>query len=69
MGTDMIDDMASAVENAQVVLMLESKEYSQSPYCKMEALYAFKTKIQIIPIRVQRHYNPTGWLGTTTLLI
>jgi len=69
MGTDMIDDMASAVENAQVVLVLESKEYWQSPYCKMEALYAFKTQTTIIPIRIQRNYIPTGWLGTTTLLI
>jgi len=65
----MIDGIGSAVKNAQVVLILEAEECSRSPHCKMEALYAFKTKTYIILIRVQHHYHATGWLVTTTLLI
>lgn len=58
-----VETMAKAVEGAKVVLIFVSKSYKDSTFCKHEALYAFKKNKVIIPLKVQRGYEPDGWLG------
>ncbi|KAK7089218.1 uncharacterized protein [Littorina saxatilis] len=55
--------MAEAVEDSAVFLLCFSDDYIESQPCKQEAEYALKQKKFIIPLRLQRGYDPTGWLG------
>ena len=58
-----VETMAKAVEDSSVVLICVSERYMESPMCRAEANYAFKKKKDIIPLMMQRNYEPDGWLG------
>ncbi|XP_053407665.1 uncharacterized protein LOC123547444 [Mercenaria mercenaria] len=58
-----VDAMADAVENSKIVLVCMSRKYKNSPNCRAEANYAFQKKRQIIPLKMERGYEPDGWLG------
>ncbi|XP_033625418.1 uncharacterized protein LOC117288607 isoform X2 [Asterias rubens] len=55
--------MAEAVENAEVMLMCISERYKESPNCRTEAEYAYQRRKTIIPLMMDKHYQPNGWLG------
>ncbi|KAL3889424.1 hypothetical protein ACJMK2_001768 [Sinanodonta woodiana] len=55
--------MADGVERAHVVLICMSQKYKDSPNCRAEAEYAFKRGKIIIPLKMERGYEPDGWLG------
>lgn len=55
--------MADAVEKSAVVLLCMSRKYKDSPNCRTEAEYAYKLGKTLVPIRVERSYEPDGWLG------
>ncbi|KAJ7372095.1 hypothetical protein OS493_020519 [Desmophyllum pertusum] len=63
MGGSTLEAMAKAVENASVVLVCVSQRYKESPNCRSEAEYAYQLRKDIIPLMVQRNYQPDGWLG------
>ncbi|XP_052260659.1 uncharacterized protein LOC127864812 [Dreissena polymorpha] len=63
MGGSTLQAMASAVENAELVLMCMSQKYKNSPNCRAEAEYAFQKSKKIIPLKMERGYVPDGWLG------
>ena len=63
MGGSTLEAMAKAVENASVVLICVSERYKQSPNCRSEAEYAYQLRKDIIPLMMQRNYQPDGWLG------
>ncbi|KAL3855661.1 hypothetical protein ACJMK2_014868 [Sinanodonta woodiana] len=58
--------MASGVEAAHVVLVCMSQKYKDSPNCRLEAEYAHKLNKNIIPLKMERRYEPDGWLGILT---
>lgn len=58
-----LDAMSEAVENCTVFLMCYSAKYSQSENCKSEAEYARKRKKIIIPCKMEKGFDPSGWLG------
>ncbi|XP_052271259.1 uncharacterized protein LOC127871976 isoform X2 [Dreissena polymorpha] len=58
-----LEAMASAVENAELVLLCMSQKYKTSPNCRAEAEYAFKKNKEILPLKMERGYDPDGWLG------
>jgi hypothetical protein len=39
-----------------------SEEYRKSNYCRAEAHYAFQRQRKIVPVLLQKHYRPDGWL-------
>lgn len=55
--------MASAIENASVVLIAVNEEYSKSRYCRLEAEYATERNKSIIPMSMQNDFTAGGWLG------
>lgn len=55
--------MSAAVENCTVFLMCYSEKYSQSQNCQSEAEYAIKKKKIIVPCKMEKDYDPSGWLG------
>ncbi|XP_072032305.1 uncharacterized protein [Amphiura filiformis] len=63
MGGDLLGSMADAVENAAVVILCVSQKYKESSNCRGEASYAFQLKKPIIPVIVEKGYQPDGWLG------
>ncbi|KAL3889422.1 hypothetical protein ACJMK2_001766 [Sinanodonta woodiana] len=63
MGGSTLQAMAEAVELAHVVLICMSQKYKDSPNCRAEAEYAFQLKKKIIPLKMERSYQPDGWLG------
>lgn len=58
-----VDSMSHAVEGSVVVLICYSERYKQSQNCRMEANYALQRGVDIVPLMMQRNYNPDGWLG------
>ncbi|KAJ7380759.1 hypothetical protein OS493_007137 [Desmophyllum pertusum] len=63
MGGSTLESMASAVENASVVLVCVSQKYKESPNCRSEAEYTFQLHKDIIPLMMDHKYRPDGWLG------
>ena len=63
MGGSTLEAMAKAVENSSVVLVCVSQKYKESPNCRSEAEYAYQLRKDIIPLMMQRDYQPDGWLG------
>ncbi|CAF3006126.1 unnamed protein product, partial [Rotaria sp. Silwood2] len=54
--------MADIVGRSSIILFCFSNKYRQSNASRLEAEFAKKRKRKIIPIRVERYYEPTGWL-------
>lgn len=63
MSGSILDAMSAAVENCTVFLMCYSTGYSKSDNCKSEAEYAKKKKKIIVPCKIEKDYDPSGWLG------
>ncbi|XP_050391685.1 uncharacterized protein LOC126810559 [Patella vulgata] len=55
--------MAEAIEQAEVVLICMSRKYKDSPNCRAEGEYAHQRRKKIIPLILERGYQPDGWLG------
>ncbi|KAL3892326.1 hypothetical protein ACJMK2_004542 [Sinanodonta woodiana] len=63
MGGSTLQAMAEAVEHAHTILICMSQKYKDSPNCRAEAEYAFQLRKKIIPLKMERGYQPDGWLG------
>ncbi|XP_074660324.1 uncharacterized protein LOC141912817 [Tubulanus polymorphus] len=63
MGGSTLDSMAAAVQGSTSFLMCVSHKYKDSQNCRAEAQYAFTLGRRIIPLMMQPHYKPDGWLG------
>ncbi|CAF3388118.1 unnamed protein product [Rotaria sp. Silwood1] len=59
---NIMDAMAQAIEQSNIILICMSEQYRRSNYCRAEANYAFQRRIKIVPILLQQHYKPDGWL-------
>jgi hypothetical protein len=60
--------MAEGVENANVVVCFLTQKYQNSENCQQELQYTRSKNIPIVPVRLERDWKPTGWLGNTLLL-
>jgi hypothetical protein len=59
---NMMDAMAQAIERSRTVIICMSEQYRKSNYCRAEAYYAFQRQRKIVPVLLQKHYKPDGWL-------
>ena len=59
---NVMDSMAQAIESSPTVIICMSEEYRKSNYCRAEAHYAFQRQRKIVPVVLQKHYKPDGWL-------
>ena len=59
---NVMDAMAQAIEQSHTVIICMSEEYRKSNYCRAEAHYAFQRQRKIVPVLLQKHYRPDGWL-------
>jgi hypothetical protein len=59
---NIMDAMAQAIERSNTVIICMSEEYRKSNYCRAEAHYAFQRQLKIVPVLLQKHYKPDGWL-------
>jgi hypothetical protein len=59
---NVMDAMAQAIEQSKTVIICMSEDYRKSNYCRAEAHYAFQRQRKIIPVLLQKHYKPEGWL-------
>jgi hypothetical protein len=59
---NVMDAMAQAIERSRMVIICMSEQYRKSNYCRAEAHYAFQRQLKIVPILLQEHYQPDGWL-------
>lgn len=60
---NVMDAMAQAIEQSRAILICMSEHYQRSNFCRAEAQYAFQRKLKMIPILLQKHYKPNGWLS------
>ena len=63
MADDLVDSMASGIDQAKVVLLCFSEHYLQSNMCRTECKYMFYLGKPFVPINMEYRYKPTGWLG------
>ncbi|CAF1554760.1 unnamed protein product [Rotaria magnacalcarata] len=59
---NVMDAMAQAIEQSNAIIICMSEQYRRSNYCRAEASYAFQRRARIVPILLQEHYQPDGWL-------
>jgi hypothetical protein len=59
---NVMDAMAQAIERSNTIIICMSEQYRRSNYCRAEAHYAFQRRLKIVPILLQEHYQPDGWL-------
>ncbi|CAF1563995.1 unnamed protein product [Rotaria sp. Silwood1] len=59
---NVMDAMAQAIEQSHIIIICMSEQYRKSNYCRAEAHYAFQRQLKIVPILLQKHYKPDGWL-------
>ena len=61
---DLWEEISEAIENAQVILFLITKEYQTSKSCRQEVMYARDTlKKRFIPVYLKKDYVASSWLG------
>eukprot|EP00732_Lithocolla_globosa_P002246 Lithocolla_globosa_v1_NODE_1419_length_2591_cov_7.666009.p1 type:complete len:640 gc:universal NODE_1419_length_2591_cov_7.666009:2066-147(-) len=60
---DVMQAMANAVDEANLLLVFFSLEYKESANCQRELQYAVRQNKPIIYIQIQEEYRPDGWLG------
>ncbi|CAF3937458.1 unnamed protein product [Rotaria sordida] len=60
---NVMDAMAQAIEQSHAIIICMSEHYQRSNFCRAEAQYAFQRKLKMIPILLQKHYKPDGWLS------
>jgi hypothetical protein len=53
--------VATAVEQADVMLMCMSQKYKDSPNCRLEGEYCLKRRVEFVPLMMQHGFNPDGW--------
>jgi hypothetical protein len=58
-----LEAMASAVEGSTIVCICATRKYKNSPNCRAEAEYAYKLRRNVIPLIMEKGYDPDGWLG------
>ena len=59
---NVMDAMAQAIERSQTIIICMSEQYRRSNYCRAEAHYAFQRQLKLVPVVLQKHYKPDGWL-------
>ena len=59
---NVMDAMAQAIDRSQMIIICMSERYRRSDYCRAEAHYAFQRKLKLVPVLLQEHYQPDGWL-------
>ena len=61
---DLWEEIAEAIEKADVILFLMSKDYQDSKSCRQEVMYSKDSlKKRFIPIYTKKDFVATGWLG------
>lgn len=61
---DLWEEIGQAIEKADMVLLLMSKDYQDSKSCRQEVMYTKDSlKKKFIPIYVKKEFTATGWLG------
>lgn len=60
---NVIDAMAQAIEQSHAIIICMSEHYQRSNFCRAEAEYAFRQKLKMVPILLENHYKPSGWLS------
>ena len=59
---NVMDAMAQAIERSQTIIICMSEQYRRSNFCRAEAHYAFQRQLKLVPVLLQEHYKPDGWL-------
>ncbi|CAF1228996.1 unnamed protein product [Adineta ricciae] len=59
---NVMDAMTQAIEQSNAIVICMSEEYRRSNYCRAEAHYAFQRQLKMVPILLEKHYRPDGWL-------
>ncbi|CAF0761023.1 unnamed protein product [Adineta ricciae] len=59
---NVMDAMTQAIERSNMIVICMSEEYRRSNYCRAEAHYAFQRQLKMVPILLEKHYRPDGWL-------
>ncbi len=59
---NVMDAMAQAIDRSHTIIICMSENYQKSNFCRAEAQYAFQRQRKIVPVLLQQHYKPDGWL-------
>jgi len=59
---NVMDAMVQAIDRSHTIIICMSEHYRKSNFCRAEAHYAFQRQRKIVPVLLQQHYKPDGWL-------
>ncbi len=59
---NVMDAMVQAIDRSHTIIICMSEHYRKSNFCRAEAQYAFQRQRKIVPVLLQQHYKPDGWL-------
>ncbi|CAF1519055.1 unnamed protein product, partial [Didymodactylos carnosus] len=57
------EDVANAITQAKIILIIATQNYCASNSCRQEAIYAYTQGKIIIPLFLSRDYQPEKWLA------
>ncbi|CAF1476117.1 unnamed protein product, partial [Didymodactylos carnosus] len=63
MKANIYECMAEGVENAAAICCFMSPKYEKSENCQQELQFAKTKRVPIIPCKLQRNWEPSGWLA------
>ena len=58
-----IDSIVQTIDHSRSVVICVSERYKRSSLCRLAAQYAFKQRVKLIPILIDKYYKPDGWLS------
>eukprot|EP01050_Picozoa_sp_SAG11_P016870 SAG11_NODE_2357_length_3468_cov_1.841199_1_plen_331_part_10 len=58
-----IEAMSAAIDSAEIFLYAVSIFYKESANCRLEANYAHQIQCDMVPLLMEKDYQPKGWLG------
>lgn len=61
--SNFIDSLVQTIDHSRFVIVCVSEQYKRSSLCRTAAQYAFKRRLKLIPILVDKYYKPDGWLS------
>ena len=62
--TNYMDAIATAIENAAVIVLCYSKDYKLNSNCRLEAEYAQELQKAIVAVKMDPKYKADGWLNS-----
>lgn len=57
-----LENIIDIIEQSHIMIVCMSEKYEKNHFCRIQAEYAFKKQIKILPILIEKYYQIDSWL-------